>query len=52
MQRVSPGYWNFMNLCTSPFFAMINNGTKEIIPTDPHFDLIPEIKKTDPQKLK
>ncbi len=28
--------------------TMIHNGIKEIISTDPHFDLIPEIKRVDP----
>jgi len=32
--------------------TMINNGIKEIISTDPHFDVIPEIKRIDPTKLK
>lgn len=31
--------------------TMINNGIKEIISTDPHFDLIQEIKRIDPIKL-
>jgi len=31
--------------------TMIHNGIKEIISTDPHFDLIPEIKRIDPTKL-
>jgi len=31
--------------------TMIDNGIKEIISTDPHFDLIPEIKRIDPTKL-
>ncbi|MGB9628155.1 MAG: type II toxin-antitoxin system VapC family toxin [Thermodesulfobacteriota bacterium] len=31
--------------------TMINNGIKEIISTDPHFDLIPEIKRIDPSRL-
>jgi predicted nucleic acid-binding protein len=31
--------------------TMIHNGIKEIISTDPHFDLIDEIKKIDPIKL-
>jgi hypothetical protein len=30
---------------------MIHNGIKEIISTDPHFDLINEIKRIDPTKL-
>ena len=32
--------------------TMINNGINEIISTDPHFDLIREIKRIDPLKLK
>jgi predicted nucleic acid-binding protein len=32
--------------------TMIHNGIKEIISTDPHFDLIPEIKRIDPVKLR
>jgi len=32
--------------------TMINNGIKEIISTDPHFDLISEIKRVDPLKIK
>jgi predicted nucleic acid-binding protein len=28
--------------------TMINNGIKEILSTDPHFDLIPEIKRIAP----
>jgi hypothetical protein len=32
--------------------TMINNGVKEIISADPHFDLIPEIKRIDPSKFK
>ena len=31
--------------------TMIHNGIKEIVSTDPHFDLIPEIKRIDPTKL-
>jgi hypothetical protein len=31
--------------------TMIRNGIKEIISTDPHFDLINEIKRIDPAKL-
>ena len=31
--------------------TMMNNGIKEIISTDPHFDLIHEIKRIDPAKL-
>jgi predicted nucleic acid-binding protein len=31
--------------------TMIRNGIKEIISTDPHFDLIYEIKRIDPTKL-
>lgn len=31
--------------------TMIHNGIKEIISTDPHFDLINEIKRIDPTKL-
>ena len=31
--------------------TMIRNGIKEIISTDPHFDLIHEIKRIDPTKL-
>ena len=31
--------------------TMINNGIKEIISTDPHFDLIPEIKRIAPDHL-
>jgi hypothetical protein len=31
--------------------TMIHNGIKEIISTDPHFDLIDEIKRIDPLKL-
>jgi hypothetical protein len=30
---------------------MIHNGIKEIISTDPHFDLIQEIRRIDPAKL-
>ena len=32
--------------------TMIHNGIKEIISTDPHFDLIHEIKRIDPLKLR
>jgi len=32
--------------------TMINNGIKDIISTDPHFDLIPEITRIDPHKLR
>ncbi|OGP93893.1 MAG: hypothetical protein A2157_11635 [Deltaproteobacteria bacterium RBG_16_47_11] len=31
--------------------TMINNGIEEIISTDPHFDSIPEIRRTDPASL-
>jgi len=31
--------------------TMIHNGIKEIISTDPHFDLIHEIRRIDPIKL-
>jgi uncharacterized protein len=31
--------------------TMIHNGIKEIISTDPHFDLIHEIKRIDPTSL-
>jgi predicted nucleic acid-binding protein len=31
--------------------TMIHNGITEIISTDPHFDLIPEIRRMDPAKL-
>ncbi len=31
--------------------TMIHNGIKEIVSTDPHFDLIHEIKRIDPTKL-
>jgi predicted nucleic acid-binding protein len=31
--------------------TMIHNGIKEIISTDPHFDLIREIRRIDPAKL-
>jgi predicted nucleic acid-binding protein len=31
--------------------TMIHNGIREIISTDPHFDLIPEIKIIDPTRL-
>lgn len=31
--------------------TMINNGIKEIISTDPHFDLIPEIKRINPMNF-
>ncbi len=30
--------------------TMIHNGINEIVSTDPHFDLIPEIKRIDPAK--
>lgn len=30
--------------------TMINNGVKEIISTDNHFDLLPQIKRIDPEK--
>lgn len=30
--------------------TMINNGIKEILSTDPHFDFIPQIKRIDPAK--
>jgi predicted nucleic acid-binding protein len=32
--------------------TMIHNGIGEIISTDPHFDLIDEIKRIDPTKLR
>jgi len=32
--------------------TMINNGIKEIISTDPHFDFIPEIKRIDPAQFR
>jgi len=32
--------------------TMINNGIKEIISTDNHFDLIPEIKRIDPGEFR
>ncbi len=32
--------------------TMINNGIKEIMSTDTHFDLIPQIKRVDPEKIK
>ncbi len=32
--------------------TMIHNGIKEIISTDPHFDLINEIKRIDPANLR
>jgi predicted nucleic acid-binding protein len=32
--------------------TMINNGVKEILSTDPHFDLIREIKRVDPSSMK
>ena len=32
--------------------TMINNGIKEIISTDTHFDLLPEIKRIDPEKFR
>ncbi len=31
--------------------TMIHNGINEIISADPHFDLIPEIKRIDPTKV-
>ncbi len=31
--------------------TMIHNGIKEIVSTDPHFDLIPDIKRIDPTEL-
>ncbi len=31
--------------------TMIHNGIKEIVSTDPHFDLIPEIKRIDPMNF-
>ena len=31
--------------------TMIHNGITEIISTDPHFNLIPEIRRIDPAKL-
>jgi predicted nucleic acid-binding protein len=31
--------------------TMINRGIKQIISTDSHFDLIPEIKRIEPQRL-
>lgn len=31
--------------------TMIHNGIKEIISTDPHFDLIQEVKRIDPTRL-
>ena len=31
--------------------TMINNGIKKIISADNHFDLIPQIKRIDPEKL-
>ena len=31
--------------------TMIHNGIREIVSTDPHFDLINEIKRIDPTKL-
>ena len=31
--------------------TMINNNIKEIISTDSHFDLIPQIQRIDPKKL-
>ena len=31
--------------------TMIHNGINEIVSTDPHFDLIPEIKRVDPMSL-
>ncbi len=32
--------------------TMMNNGVKEIISTDPHFDLIPGVNRIDPLKIK
>jgi predicted nucleic acid-binding protein len=32
--------------------TMMNHGVKEIISTDSHFDLIHEIKRIDPSKLR
>ena len=32
--------------------TMINNGIKEIVSTDSHFDLIPEIKRINPATMK
>ena len=32
--------------------TMINNGIKEIVSTDPHFDLIPGIKRSNPATKK
>jgi len=31
--------------------TMIHNGVKEIVSTDPHFDLIQDIKRIDPTKV-
>jgi predicted nucleic acid-binding protein len=31
--------------------TMINNGLEEIISTDPHFDIIPKIKRIEPSLL-
>ena len=31
--------------------TMVNNGIKEILSTDPHFDVLPEIKRIDPVKF-
>jgi Predicted nucleic acid-binding protein, contains PIN domain len=31
--------------------TMINNGIKQILSTDTHFDLIPEIRRIDPAKV-
>jgi uncharacterized protein len=31
--------------------TMLNNGIKEILSADPHFDLIPGIRRIDPAKL-
>ena len=31
--------------------TMINNGIKEIVSTDSHFDLLPEVKRIDPRKF-
>lgn len=32
--------------------TMITNGIKEIISTDQHFDLIPQVKRIDPRKFR
>jgi hypothetical protein len=32
--------------------TMINHEIKEIISTDPHFDLIPDVKRIDPSRLR